>query len=88
MGGPFQRCTGLREREDDPPSVQRRGDRGADVLSLTQGVWRLQVDQAKRLKELHQENVNPHLHANIAGFPTAGGSLGSTAGTGPAIVHR
>jgi hypothetical protein len=33
------------------------GDRGADVLPLAQGIWRLQVDQAKRLKELEQENA-------------------------------
>jgi hypothetical protein len=27
-----------------PKVVQRSGDRGANLLSLTQGVWRLQVD--------------------------------------------
>ena len=28
----------------------------ADLLPLAQGVWGLKVDQAKRLKELEQEN--------------------------------
>ena len=29
---------------------------GTDLLPLAQGIWGLKVDQAKRLKDLEQEN--------------------------------
>ena len=45
------------EREDDGAGVQRSGDRRAGVFSLAQEYGGLQVDQAKRLKELEQENA-------------------------------
>ncbi|WP_207231799.1 hypothetical protein [Edaphobacter modestus] len=37
--------------------MQGSGDRGADVLPLAKEYGGLQVDQAKRLKELEQENA-------------------------------
>jgi hypothetical protein len=45
------------EREDIAASVQGSGDRRADVLPVAQGVRRVKVDQARRLKELEQENA-------------------------------
>ena len=32
-------------------------DRGADVLPLAQGAWRVEGGQARRLKEMEQENA-------------------------------
>ena len=44
-------------RKTTPPGMQGCRDRGADLLPLAQEEYGgLQVDQAKRLKELEQEN--------------------------------
>jgi hypothetical protein len=47
----------LASRTEKPPtSLQGGRDHGADVLPLAQGIRRIEMDQAKRLKELEKEN--------------------------------